>query len=330
VAEYPPQTGRQGGGGLRAIDAKPLSPSLVADALRHCRDVTRDRARNFYYGLKLSPEPQRSALFVIYAWMRTADDLVDGGVGGPASGIESHIRRFRAATRAALMGQPVSDEPLWVGLADTASRFRLPLECFDGMIDGQLDDLAKTEYETFEQLRNYCYRVASTVGLLCIEIWGYESAAARELAIERGIAFQLTNIIRDYKQDFDTGRIYLPREDFEHHGIDSRALRHWTLPGPCKRMMLQQTERAESYYQRSKPLDELISPACRPTLWAMTAIYQGLLAKIRRNPSRLIMTKRLRLSAMHKGTIALRAKWQARAARQLPGETAAISGNSPA
>lgn len=303
----------------------------TAEALRHCRDVTRARARNFYYGLKLSPEPQRSALYVIYAWMRTADDLVDDAHGKPAAQIESSIGAFREQTAAALAGRPAGDDALWIGLADTASRFRLPPEYFDGMIDGQLDDLAKARYETFEQLRNYCYRVASTVGLLCIEIWGYEDDSARELAIDRGIAFQLTNIIRDYKEDFDHARLYLPQEDFLRHGLSPEDLRHWRNPAACTALMLQQIHRADSYYARSKSLDSLICPACRPTLWAMTAIYHGLLDKMRRNPSRLIMTKRLRLSAMHKGSIALRAKWQARAVRNgLGADSAAVSGNSPA
>jgi len=308
-----------------------IAPATIAAAFRHCRTVTRQRARNFYYGLKLSPEPQRSALFVIYAWMRAADDLVDAAHGNASSAVEAQINAFRRATDSALDGQPVDDHPLWIAMADTASRFPLLHEHFHAMLDGQLDDLAHGHYETFDQLRNYCYRVASTVGLICIEIWGYGDPAARELAIERGIAFQLTNIIRDYKQDFDAGRIYLPLEDFQRHGIDPQDLRAWNKPSACNAMMKQQMQRAEEYYERSAALDEMIAPCCRPTLWAMTAIYRGLLNKMSRDPSRLVLGKRLRLSALRKGAIAVRAKWRATAARNVTSNgSAAVSGNTSA
>jgi len=287
-----------------------LSTGHVERAVAHCREVTRLRARNFYYGLKLSPEPQRSALFVVYAWMRLADDIVDGAINKPGSTLEAELTQFRAQTDAALAGQPSSDEPLWIGLADTAAKFRLPRETFHGMLDGQLDDLRRKEYATFDELRNYCYRVASTVGLLCIEIWGYQNNAARELAIDRGIAFQLTNIIRDYAQDFDAGRVYLPREDFEEFGITAPALRRWEQPAACEAMLRQQMRRAEVFYEQSAELDDLIAPNCRPTLWAMTAIYHGLLRKMQRSPSRIVLSRRMRLSAWHKGAIALRAQWQ--------------------
>jgi len=288
----------------------------VEQAVAHCREITRRRARNFYYGLKLLPEPQRSALFVVYTWMREADDIVDGTreVDGDVS---TKLQRFRAHTDTALTGQPDSDDPLWIGLAATAAKFKLPRESFHGMLDGQLDDLARKEYDTFDQLRNYCYRVASTVGLLCIEIWGYQEDAARELAIDRGIAFQLTNIIRDYAQDFDAGRVYLPREDFAEFGLSPETLRRWERPSACDAMLRQELRRAEVFYDRSADLDPLIAPACRPTLWAMTAIYQGLLRKMLRNPSRIVLARRMRLSALHKGAIALRAQWQAKGRQRL-------------
>jgi len=296
----------------RKGDGMSCSSDQIERAVAHCLEVTRRRARNFYYGLKLSPEPQRSALFVIYAWMRNADDIVDGADCSVGGDVETRLQRFRTQTDAALAGQPIGDDPLWVGLAATAEKFRLPRETFHIMLDGQLDDLARSEYETFDQLRNYCYRVASTVGLLCIEIWGYKGDAACELAIDRGIAFQLTNIIRDYRQDFDAGRVYLPREVFAEFKLTPESLRRWERPSACEAMLRQELRRAEVFYDRSATLDDFITPACRPTLWAMTAIYHGLLRKMQRDPSRIVLARRLRLSALHKGAIALRAQWRVR------------------
>jgi phytoene synthase len=279
----------------------------VTEALAHCRDVTRHRARNFYYGLKLTPEPKRSALYSIYAWMRRADDLVDS-VAHDCGGRRDAIDAFRAATDAALNAAGAEDDWLWIALGDTASRYDLPREAFHGVLDGQLEDLSGRRYETFDQLRRYCERVASTVGLLCISVWGYRDPAARGLAVERGIAFQLTNILRDYKQDFDAGRVYLPRQDFDEHRITPDMLRAWNHPKRSRRFVLDQVIRAQSFYERSAPLDGMITPDCRPTLWAMTAIYRGLLNKLEASPDRLVSDHRLRLSSWHKGMIALRAR----------------------
>jgi phytoene synthase len=279
----------------------------VAEAMRHCRDVTRQRARNFYYGLKLTPEPRRSALYSIYAWMRRADDLVDS-VAEETGGRRQALDAFREATVAALGGSCHDDDPLWVALSDTASRYSVPAEAFHGVLDGQIEDLTGRRYETFEELRVYCEQVASTVGLICISIWGYQDPTARELAVARGIAFQLTNILRDYRQDYDAGRVYLPQEDFDQHRLTPTMLRKWDDPGRCRALILQQVQRAQSFYDRSAPLEGMITPSCRPTLWAMTTIYHGLLEKLRRAPKRIVSENRLRLSSVHKGMIALRAR----------------------
>lgn len=279
----------------------------ISAAIRHCRDLTRRAARNFYYALKVSPEPQRSALYVIYAWMRRADDLADAAGGDPMSRRPA-VEAFRQKTDAALAGHAAENDPMWVAMVETASMFNLPREALHAMLDGQLDDLADRRYKTFDELREYCYRVASTVGLVCIEVWGYTNERARELAIDRGIAFQLTNILRDFAQDYDAGRVYLPMEDFDRHSLSHRQLRIWFQSSMCERFVLEQVERAEMYYLRSQPLEAMITPACRPTLWAMSRIYQGLLAKIKRAPSIIAGPKRVRLSSLHKGAIAFRAK----------------------
>lgn len=287
--------------------------SPLADALGYCRALVRRRARNFYYGLKLAPEPKRSALFAVYAWMRRADDMVDDCEGDPAVQ-QQRIESFRTATDAALGGQPAGDDPVWIALADVAGRFDLRAEHFHDMLDGQLEDVTRVRYETFEQLRSYCYRVASAVGLICIEVWGYTDVSARELAVDRGIAFQLTNILRDYRQDFDEGRVYLPQQAFDRYELEPAAVRRWSPAGRCRRLILEQVVIAQSYYTRSAPLEGLITPSCRPVLWAMTSIYQGLLEKIKHRPARIVSTRRLRLSSWHKTAIAVRARRLARAA----------------
>ncbi|HRP62053.1 MAG TPA: phytoene/squalene synthase family protein [Phycisphaerales bacterium] len=283
------------------------------EALRHCERITRERARNFYYGLKLLPEPQRSAMYAIYAWMRQADDLVDDTTDDAATKA-ARIAAFRTDTDRAIQGDPSSDDPIWVGLSFVANRFKIDRAAFHAMLDGQLDDVRERRYRTFDDLREYCYRVASTVGLVSIAVWGYDDAAAPSLAVDRGIAFQLTNILRDFREDYDAGRVYLPEEDFKRHGISPVELYQWSVPQVCEAMLTEQLARAESFYERSAPLDQMITPSCRPTLWAMTAIYRGLLDKMKSNPAQLVSAERVRLSPLAKTMIALRARWGARGA----------------
>ncbi len=279
----------------------------VEEAFRYCRQVARSRARNFYYGLKLAPEPQRSALFTVYAWMRRADDLVDAAAGDGAAARRG-VEAFRSATDAALAGRPDAGDPLWEALARTAADFPVDRSALHAMLEGQLEDLARPRYETFEEVREYCYRVASSVGLVCIGIWGCRDGAARALAVDRGIAFQLTNILRDFREDYDAGRVYLPEEDFRRHGLTAPALRRWSDTARCRAFVLEQVERAEEFYRRSADLERTLDGSALPTLWAMTTIYSRLLEKIRRDPWRIVAARRLRLSSLQKGLIALRAR----------------------
>jgi len=292
----------------------------IEAAFRHCRTITRQRARNFYYGLKLQPEPQRSALYAVYAWMRHADDLADEARDPDTA--RSRIVAFRQATADALTGRSATDDPVMIGLQATAARFALDPEHFHAMLDGQLDDLEVSRYETFDELRTYAYRVASTVGLICISIWGYDEERAPALAIERGLAFQLTNILRDFVEDLDQGRVYLPAEDFQRAGITPATLRDWSDDARCRAFLIAQIDRAEAAYQASAPLEGMITPDCRPTLWAMTRIYHGLLAKMRNDPARIVAGPRLRLSSLEKGAIAVRALARRRGAPRPAGVTA--------
>ncbi len=286
----------------------------TALALHHCRDITRRRARNFYYGLKLLPEPQRSALYAVYAWMRRADDLTDDPAGN-RDGARRRLADFRDATECAILERSCDGDLVLLALCDTAKRFPIKVEHFRSMMDGQFDDLDDRSYDGFDDLHEYCYRVASTVGLICIDIWGYDDPRAPEPALDRGIAFQLTNIIRDFAEDYDRGRVYLPAEDFDRHGLDSSALRRWSDPERGRRFLLEQIDRAESYYESSRGLDRMIDRECLPTLWAMTAIYYRLLCRIRKRPSEVVSGRRVRLSAAEKGAIALKARLRSRGNR---------------
>ena len=190
----------------------------LARSFTYCKDVARSRARNFYYGIKVMPEPKRSAMHAVYAWMRAADDLADRAdtdSAGPSK--TTLIERFRQFTRDALdpsspgtMGAVQDDTehaPMWPAVRKTFLDYRIPAGPLDDMIAGQLLDQHVTRYDTFAQLYDYCYKVASTVGLVCINVWGYDgSEATRKLAEERGIALQLTNILRDVVEDARGGR----------------------------------------------------------------------------------------------------------------------------
>lgn len=292
-----------------AVAMPPATDALVRSA-RVCEEITRRRARNFYYGLRLTPEPERFAMFIVYAWMRQADDLADAA-GPDADERCRRIEQFRAATDAAFDGTPVDDSPLWIGFVEVARRWPVRRQDFYDMLDGQLADVRVEQHETWEDLRRFCYRVASTVGLICIHIWGFQDPEAPRLATDRGIAFQLTNVLRDFREDFDNGHVYLPRSDFEAMELTPAMVRRWEPADRCAEFIRAQAERARAHYQSSLALDTMITRSCEPTLWAMTTIYRGLLEKILSDPERVVRERRIRLSAARKAWIAFRARFKA-------------------
>lgn len=283
---------------------------LLQTSCDYCREVSRRRARNFYYGMKLVPEPKRSAQFALYAWMRRADDLADSAETDPAKA--AALTEFLDTTHAVLAGHvdPAAlsaEAPLWPAFAEMAQRYAMPHAYFDAMIEGQRLDQTRHHYPTFESLYDYCYKVASVVGLACIEIWGYEGdEETRQLAEWRGIAFQLTNILRDVKEDAADGRVYLPAEDFD--ALELKPV-FFQLANESEliRGLKKVVERAKDYYARSASLDRRVHRDGRPCLWAMTRIYRGLLDKIAADPIRVLRPRRVRLASAHKGWIALRA-----------------------
>jgi phytoene synthase len=289
---------------LFALSGEPVD---LVESRNYCARLTKLAARNFYYGLKLLPEPKRSAMFALYAYMRLADDIADSEDGRTPEQREHDLEEWRAQTRAALSGEPTSNHPLWPAFADLSRRHNLTPDLFDDVIAGQEQDLRPEVFETFEQLDVYCYRVAGVVGLASIRIWGYEGGDDTErLAVDRGVAFQLTNILRDLREDAAGGRIYLPREDLRIIGVSEAEILAGRGGDRFLDLMRREIDRARSYYGRSAALESRVHADSRPTLIAMTEIYRGLLDKIAADPVR-VLRERVSLSLLSK----LRIGWRA-------------------
>jgi phytoene synthase len=275
-----------------------------------CGRIVKSRARNFWYGLRLTPEPKRSALYAIYAWMREADDIAD------EEGATLDVRRldldaFRVRTHRIFLGETDPD-PRWRAFGDTVQRYALPRAPFDAMIDGQDADLDWTTCADRPVLERFCWQVASTVGLICVRIWGHDGDPDVErMAVDRGKAFQLTNVIRDLREDHGRMRTYLPADELEAAGLDLDALISWRDAARCDDFVRGQVAHAEAYFRASAGLDAHLSEECRATSWAMTRIYHELLRRIERDPSRIVR-ERVGLGSIRKMAIAWRARRYAR------------------
>jgi len=257
------------------------------EAYAVCRAIARREAKNFYYSFVALPEPRRNAICAIYAFMRKADDLSDD------ESVSLDQRRilmneWLESWHHARAGAATSD-PVFVAVRDAATRFRIPYSLLDELVAGTTMDLqvrptdAPDTYATFAGLYRYCYLVASVVGLVCIRIFGYSDEHAEKLAEETGIAFQLTNILRDVKEDAERNRIYLPLEDLAAHHVSLDQLVHRDRPGitPEERALLKSiADRAESYYASAQQLLPLIDAESRPALWVLVSIYHSLLKRI--------------------------------------------------
>jgi phytoene synthase len=186
-------------------------------------------------------------------------------------------------------------------------RYRVPAELFDEMIAGQRQDLEPVRMATFADLHAYCYRVASVVGVASLYVWGFEGGEGSvKMSVERGIAFQLTNVLRDLREDAGRGRCYLPGDELARFGVTAEQIARGEATEGFEELMRFQIERARGYYQRSAPLDEKVTADSRATLAAMTAIYRGILEKIAEEPAR-VLRERVSLGKMKKLMIGWRA-----------------------
>jgi phytoene synthase len=264
-------------------------------AYQACRAIAKREAKNFYYAFVALPMPRRNAICAIYAFMRQADDLSDD---------ESLSREERRARLDAWLAdwrrvcaRPVSQVPaigdsVFVAVRDATQRFGIPLSLLDELIDGVTMDIqraagdAPDTYATFDDLYRYCYLVASVVGLVCIRIFGYRDQRAEKLAEETGIAFQLTNILRDVAEDASRNRVYLPLEDLARHGVSLESLLHRIPNAPPtakeRALIAEMAGRAEKFYESAQWLLPLIDRESRPALWVLVRIYHALLKRIER------------------------------------------------
>lgn len=266
----------------------------LAESYVHVRGVTRARAKNFYYAFVLLDNQRRDSLCAIYAFMRHCDDLSDEP-GATAGALEA----WRAEMTAALDGRGVAG-PLWPAFVDTVQRYRIPHQYFHDMIDGVSSDLVRTRFQTFDELYRYCYQVASVAGLCVVHIFGYRGGErALQLAEQCGIAFQLTNILRDAGEDYRLGRIYFPAEDRARHGVSEADFGAAELSAPLRALLEDYGARARGYYTQSRPLLELVEPSCRASLWALMEIYSRLLARIAARRYE-VLGSRIRLSTLEK------------------------------
>ncbi len=264
-------------------DALPVSESYAA-----CRRIARAAASNFYPAFFLLPRPKCDALCALYAFMRRVDDVSDSP--GDLAEKQRALARWRAALDAALTGEPTgtSDTPagtadapeILPALADSVQRYGIPARYLHDLISGAEMDLTITSFPTFDRLREYCYRVAGTVGLTCLSVFGFREPRAPELAERLGLAFQLTNILRDLSRDFQMGRVYLPREDFERFGCRPEELRDGRVTPALAELLRFEAQRAWGFYEEGSALVPLVSADSRAALWALVRIYSGLLARI--------------------------------------------------
>ena len=219
---------------------------LDADYAR-CAEITRRSSSNFYYAFMLLPAERRRALHAVYAFCRFIDDIADDEGARDAAAL---LKRWREEVDRVYAGAPT--RAISRALADSARHFNIPREHFDEIITGVEMDLTRNRYETFDELRQYCYRVASAVGLICIEIFGYTNPEARVYAESLGIACQLTNILRDVKEDAQKGRIYLPQEDLARFGVSESEILGGVYSDAFIRLMEFEARRAREFYQRAQ------------------------------------------------------------------------------
>jgi phytoene synthase len=287
-----------------------------------CRGIARSAAKNFYYGFAVLPPRKKNALTAVYAFMRRCDDITDDNALSVVNR-QNQLAEWLDKVHRALAGQP-TDDPVLLALTDAQRTYQIPFGLLDQLAFGTAADLEPAEpqvagqalvsgkavvsgaplvarYKTFEDLRKYCYGVASVVGLVCIRIFGYGDPAAESLAERCGLAFQLTNIIRDVKEDAAMGRVYLPQEDLLQFGLQANDLASPEI-SRIRPLLAFEADRAREYYQSGEELIPLVNEDSQPGLWVLITIYRRLLEKIAANDYD-VFSRRVRLSVPEKVSV---------------------------
>jgi 15-cis-phytoene synthase len=279
----------------------------VSDAYRHCERIVRTQGRNFSYGIRLLPVPKRRALSAVYAFARRIDDIGDGDGDGPA---DRRLARLSDARAALHDPKPDPGDLVLVALGDAARRYPIPLPAFDELIDGCTADVRGATYDRADDLVSYCRCVAGSVGRLSLGVFGAEDArVAGPLADALGVALQLTNILRDVREDRLAGRIYLPAEDLKRFGatLDLDLSGRFTDPPQhLAELMRFEAERARGWYDRGLRLLPLLDRRSAACAAAMADIYRRLLERIAADPARAL-TARSALPAWEKAMVAAHA-----------------------
>lgn len=252
------------------------NPTTLARLLTAPRQLAGAAGSNFYYSFLFLPKAKRIAISNVYRLARLLDDIVDEDPKGRDPYAELQVWRDEIES----IYRGLADTDFGEKLMDSVEEFDLPKQPFLDLIDGMEMDLKWHSYQTFADLREYCYRAASTVGLICVEIFGYENARTREYAVNLGLALQLTNILRDLKEDIARDRIYLPLEDLERFGYSESDLRAYRYNQPFVEMMKFETQRARSYFMKAA---SSLPEQDRHSMFAaeiMGAIYREILEKL--------------------------------------------------
>jgi phytoene synthase len=289
--------------------APQLNPIQLAHAYAACRGIARRAAKNFYFSFLVLPKEKRDAICAVYAFMRHADDITDDASIPHEERRQKLVEWLQSAQQ--VFAGIVSDDPVLYALADAQQRYNIPIDLFEQLVSGtamDLDPESHSHFDTFNDLYRYCYYVASVVGLVCIRIFGYRDPKAEGLAERLGIAFQLTNVIRDVKEDLSLGRVYIPQEDLARFNIDAKT----GLPGwnQARDLLAFEGQRAREFYGAAADLLPLIDVDSRPALWALVTIYRRLLEKMSENGYD-VFSKRVSLSFREKLAVLARA-WFAR------------------
>jgi phytoene synthase len=297
------------------------APLQLRTAYAVCRHITRSAARNFYYAFLVLPRRKRDALSAVYAFMRHADDISDDPAL-PFAEKRARLAAWLDSLQQAVSGAP-TDDPILLAVADSQRRFKIPLELLEKLVQGTTMDVTTEDaegkvaacgtpqvlYRTFDDLYQYCYHVASVVGLVCIRVFGYKDPAAETLAERCGVAFQLTNIIRDIKEDAAMGRIYLPQEDLDRFGVSALMFPDGGNILAMRRLLTWEAQRAREFYRSGKELIPLVDDECRGALWTLVEIYSRLLEKIAAKDFD-VFTERIRLSTGEKLRILAKGLWR--------------------